>query len=66
FLRPGTEGRFFLDLAAANRAQLVASGVSSAAIQTHPGCTRCGGDRFASYRRDGAEAGRMIALIVRR
>jgi hypothetical protein len=66
YLRPAAEGRFFLDLAAANRAQLVAAGVPAGAIQTHPRCTRCGGDRFASYRRDGACAGRMIALILRR
>jgi hypothetical protein len=25
----------------------------------------CGGDGYASYRRDGAAAGRMIALVVR-
>ena len=65
YLRPRAGGRFHLDLAAANRAQLIASGVPAGAIQTHPGCTRCGGDRFASYRRDGAAAGRMIALILR-
>jgi len=65
YLRPGAEGRLHLDLAAANRAQLIASGVPAGAIQTHPGCTRCGGGRFASYRRDGAAAGRMIALILR-
>ncbi len=66
FLRRSCEGRFRLDLAAVNRAQLEAAGIPRANIAAHPACTRCGGDRFASYRRDGAAAGRMIALIARR
>ena len=65
FLRRSCEGRFRLDLAAVNRAQLEAAGVPRANISAHPACTRCGGERFASYRRDGAAAGRMIALIAR-
>ena len=36
----------------------------TAAISVHPACTKCGGDALASYRRDGARAGRMIALIA--
>ena len=66
FLRTGSAGRSFLDLAAANRAELASAGLSSARIQTHPSCTRCGGDQFASYRRDGTASGRMIGLILRR
>ncbi|HJW15219.1 MAG TPA: polyphenol oxidase family protein [Thermoanaerobaculia bacterium] len=58
-------GRFRLNLAAVNRAQLQSSGVPARHITAHPACTRCGGDRFASYRRDGAAAGRMIALAAR-
>jgi YfiH family protein len=65
FVRQGNAGRSHLDLRAANRAQLLASGVSASRIRTHPACTRCGGDQFASYRRDGAGSGRMIGLIAR-
>jgi YfiH family protein len=65
FVRRGCGGSFQLDLKAANAAQLEAAGVPRAAIRIHPACTKCGGDRFASYRRDGARAGRMIALIAR-
>ena len=56
---------FRLDLRAVNVAQLAAAGVPRDAIAVHPACTKCGGDGFASYRRDGARAGRMIALIAR-
>jgi YfiH family protein len=65
FLRPSGPGRSHLDLAAANRAQLTGAGLSPERIWTHPACTRCGGQQFASYRRDGTGAGRMIGLIVR-
>ncbi|HYB52266.1 MAG TPA: polyphenol oxidase family protein [Thermoanaerobaculia bacterium] len=65
FLRPSCRGRSFLDLAAINRAQLEAAGVAPGSISAFPGCTRCGGEKFASYRRDGAAAGRMIGLVVR-
>jgi len=65
FARRSCNGRFTLDLRAVNRAQLEAAGVPAANISTHPSCTRCGGNQFASYRRDGAAAGRMISLVAR-
>ena len=65
FLRSPCGGRRFLDLRAVNRAQLIAAGVPRERISAHPSCTRCGGEQFASYRRDGSAAGRMIALIAR-
>jgi YfiH family protein len=65
FVRAGCGGGFRLDLRAVNVAQLAAAGVPKDAIAVHPSCTKCGGDSFASYRRDGAKAGRMIALIAR-
>ena len=64
FARRSCGGRFHLDLAAVNRSQLEASGVSPSRISSHPACTKCGGEAYASYRRDGAAAGRMIALIA--
>ena len=65
FVRAGCGGGYRLDLRAVNVAQLEAAGVPRAAIAVHPSCTKCGGEGFASYRRDGAKAGRMIALIAR-
>jgi YfiH family protein len=64
FLRSPCGGRRFLDLKALNRAQLVAAGMAAERISIHPACTLCGGEKFASYRRDGRVAGRMIALIA--
>ena len=60
----GGEAKYRLDLRAVNVAQLAAAGVPREAISVHPACTRCGGERYASWRRDGALAGRMIALIA--
>lgn len=57
------EGRFLLDLHAANRWQLEGSGVEREAIHVAPWCTHCRPDLFFSYRRDGAAAGRMMASI---
>lgn len=65
FVRRGCGGAFTLDLPAVNRAQLEEAGVPPGAILAHPTCTKCGGESFASYRRDGAKAGRMIGLIAR-
>jgi YfiH family protein len=64
-VRRGCGGGFLLDLKAANVAQLEAAGIPRASIAVHPACTKCGGEKFASYRRDGARAGRMIALVAR-
>jgi polyphenol oxidase len=66
FARRDCAGKFRLDLKAVNVAQLEAAGVPRDRISVHPGCTKCGGDRYASFRRDGAAAGRMIAMIARR
>lgn len=67
FVRAACAGRsgFRLDLRGVNVAQLAAAGVPREAIAVHPACTKCGGERFASWRRDGPAAGRMIALIAR-
>ena len=65
FLRASCGGGFHLNLAAVNRAQLEAASVPRASISIHPACTRCGGEKYASFRRDGARAGRMIALVRR-
>ncbi|MEX0880636.1 MAG: polyphenol oxidase family protein [Thermoanaerobaculia bacterium] len=65
FVRAGGGGGFRLDLRAVNVGQLEAAGLPRASIAVHPACTKCGGEGFASYRRDGPKSGRMIALIAR-
>jgi hypothetical protein len=65
FARRSPDGRLHLDLAAITHVQLAAAGLSDRNIAAHPACTRCGGDKFASYRRDGSASGRMIALAAR-
>jgi YfiH family protein len=57
-------GKAFVDLRAAVRAQLVALGVDR--IEDVPGCTKHEPDRFHSFRRDGANSGRMLAAIAPR
>ena len=52
-----------LNLAEANRRQLLDAGVGSHMIQASALCTRCRPGMFHSYRRDGAGAGRMYSVI---
>lgn len=66
FARRDCTGRFRLDLKSVNLAQLEAAGVRRERISVHSACTKCGGPRYASYRRDGAAAGRMIGMIALR
>jgi YfiH family protein len=56
-------GRWFLDLWAATRDQLVAAGVSVERIHTAQLCTASHRELFCSYRRDGTGAGRLAAAI---
>jgi len=65
FARAGCGGGFRLDLRGVNVAQLEAAGIRREAIAVHPSCTKCGGEGFASYRRDRDGAGRMIGLVSR-
>ena len=65
FSRPSSADRFLLDLPGVIRRQLEVSGIRREKIMQPNGCTMCGGDRYASYRRDGTRAGRMIALVAR-
>lgn len=63
FFVPGKAERKHLDKAAANRAQLEAAGLLPERIDSLDLCTRDREDLFFSYRRDGANAGRMISVI---
>lgn len=63
FFVPGRSARKHLDVAAANRAQLLDAGVRADRLDVLSLCTQCRPDLFFSYRRDGAQAGRMISVI---
>ncbi len=56
----------YVDLRAAVRAQLQGLGLANARIDDVPGCTKHESERFHSYRRDGADSGRMLAAIAAR
>ena len=53
-----------VDLRAIVVDKLARLGMSTDRVDDIPGCTRCDGSRFFSYRRDGARAGRHVAAIV--
>jgi YfiH family protein len=59
----GLEGAGRIDLAAANRRQLIDTGVEERNIDVLGGCTFCDGARFHSFRREKEQAGRMISYI---
>lgn len=59
----GLEGAGRIDLAAANRCQLIDTGVDEPRIDVLGGCTRCDAARFYSFRRENEQAGRMISYI---
>jgi len=52
-----------LNLAAANRNQLITAGLSADRIETSSLCTACREDLFYSYRREGDKTGRMLSVI---
>jgi len=55
--------KVLLDLRKANRSQLEAAGVPAANIFVSDLCTGCNRDLLFSYRKEGAESGRMMAVI---
>jgi len=52
-----------IDLAEANRSQLMGMEVPAENIDVIGLCTFCGADQFHSYRRDKEQAGRMISYV---
>jgi YfiH family protein len=59
----GVEGQGHIDLAAANRCQLLDTGVEEPHIDVVGGCTSCDAARFYSFRREKEQAGRMFSYI---
>jgi YfiH family protein len=61
---PDEGNRFKLNLAGANRAQLIAAGVAREHIRDADTCTACHTELFFSHRREGEPTGRNGAAIV--
>ena len=57
-------GKWHLDLAAANRALLLQSGLPADSIQVSDQCVCCHSEQFFSYRRDKEESGRQMGFIM--
>jgi len=58
------EGKWLLDLGAANRRLLGDAGLGAEQIQTSELCVSCNQDLFFSYRRDGGDTGRQVGFIM--
>ncbi len=64
FLRPGPqEDKYFLDVKGFVFAQALASGIPQDRVTGSSRCSYADADLFYSYRRDGAQSGRMLSLI---
>lgn len=55
--------RIFLDLAEANRRQLIDAGLRPKNISVLPGCTSCDTKQFFSHRKEKGVTGRMMAVV---
>jgi YfiH family protein len=55
--------RIFLDLAEANRQQLLEVGVPAKSIEASPLCTNCRTDLLFSYRAERGKTGRMMGVV---
>lgn len=69
YFTPTRDGHALIDLHAANRDQLLASGVAATSISVAPLCTMERSDLFFSYRRekgDFGRTGRLLSVIGRR
>jgi len=63
--RAGRPGHALLDLGRLTAAALASAGLPESAIgRAGVACTRCDGERFHSYRRDGPQAGRLVHFIA--
>ena len=57
------DGHLYVDIVAANRRQLIQTGVRPDNIYDSGVCTYCSSNYF-SFRRDGAKSGRMISIMM--
>jgi copper oxidase (laccase) domain-containing protein len=59
-------GKYYLDLAGVNKAQLLQEGVDSGNISDSGICTCCSNDRFYSFRKEGKGCGRIVSIAMLR
>ena len=64
-LKPDRPGKYHLDLAQANAAQLLEAGLTSGHIFDSGLCTSCNPAHYHSYRRESSDPGRMLSVIER-
>lgn len=64
FLTPAGPGRWTLDLAAANRFQLLERGLLPERVFLSGACTSCEEERYYSHRRDAGRTGRHLNFIL--
>jgi polyphenol oxidase len=64
YARESGEKKWQLDLAAANKQQLIDAGLSPSQIESEPLCVCCNQELFFSYRRDGGDTGRQVGFIM--
>lgn len=64
FVRTGSSGRTTVDLAAAVRRRLAASGVRDEGVRNLDECTACGTGSWYSHRRDRGRTGRLWAIAI--
>lgn len=57
-------GYYYLDLAGANRKQVLEAGAKEANIVDCGICTSCRSEEFYSYRREGKASGRMMSVMM--
>ena len=64
YARESGEKKWQLDLAAANKQQLLDAGLAPGQIECEPLCVCCNQELFFSYRRDGGDTGRQAGFIM--
>jgi len=64
YARESAEKKWQLDLAAANKQQLLDAGLAAGQIECEPLCVSCNQELFFSYRRDGGDTGRQVGFIM--
>jgi len=58
------DNHYYLDLAGINRKQVLAAGVKEENLFDSRDCTFCQNSNFFSYRKEGADCGRMMSVIM--
>jgi YfiH family protein len=65
FTQPGSgDGKWQLDLGAANRRLLLDAGLADSQVEVSEHCVSCTQELFFSYRRDGGDTGRQAGFIM--